>query len=639
MQLYSYDVFDTILYRNVPQPYDVFIKMACTSRFQQILTLPPKHFAQARSYCESLLRHIHAKEITIEEVYAKLRKKFKLSRETTQKLQELEFEIERKSTFLNQKVVKEISLHLLQKDRVILISDMYWSGEAIRRLLAEKDEIFQSIPIYASSDWNASKAKGSLFSIVRQKEKYAYREWRHIGDNPYSDGKVPCSLGIQCTLVSRCFTFDFEKLLNIEDKNIRCIYETILEVRQQSETVAYRLGASFASPMVYQYVEWVLTQAMKCGIQILYFVLRDGYILQKVAQEIINSRDLPIKAELLFGSRVAWRLPEVTVEQIKSLSVWEKSNWIFRDPAFAYVPFERLGFNKAELTELFGSEFARRKLLSFRAFKETLNEALQSEPFCNRLKEKVHTAGENLAQYLQQTLDESKKIAFVDTNSTGKTQCDLNAFRAKHNPDSRPIVFFYHTYLSDEKSEPDLQHVFVRAEQADRRLPEALFRAPYLPCYGYKKNDDGVMQPKFFTGEKNAWYGSFSYDEYLEGIIQFTRAVEQKRETQGFELDSYIDFLVRVANFDLVSKDELRIVGRLPFNPDLDGNEVLDFYPQIHCTDVFHPFTKLIYLPKGSFYRAGGFWPWLYKLLFRLVSLKRKISRQADSRAGRSENK
>ena len=372
--------------------------------------------------------------------------------------------------------------------------------------------------------------------------------------------------------------------------------------------------------MVYQYVHWVIEQSVKKGINKLYFVLRDGYILKAVADIIIESRGLNISTEYLFGSRVAWRFPEMTIDKLKNLSVWDKSNWIFRDPAYAYVPFERLGFSREELGDILGEDFCKREYHAFSDFKAGLEEALANTTFCERLEENIKTAGQYMGEYLVQTLDENSNYALVDTNSTGKTQHDLDTFIDAHHLPIKKLRFFYHTFLSDNDPDVSSQFVFIDASEQDRRFPEALFRAPFNPCYGYVKEGNEI-KPKIFNGQYCAWNYSFPYDDYLKGILAFTSEIE--RDERSYNLDSYVNVLMKVANFDIVSNDEVQQVARLPFNPDMKGEEILDFYPEIHPSNLTHPFTELIYFPKGSYYRAGGIWPEIYKMLDEMVKLKR----------------
>lgn len=609
---YSYDIFDTILYRKVPSSTDIFTLMDDNPDVKRLYS---GTFSEARRKAEFWLRRKSGHEVTIAGIYHEM----KCPKDQAKELIKIELQTEIKYSFLNRPIVDEIKQHISNGDKVILISDMYWSEKAVRKILVSKDQIFESLPIYISCDYDATKSSGKLYEVVKDREHLTYIEWTHTGDNKKSDFESAKKLGITAVLTKPGRRYQFEKKISSLDNDSKLLYGIVSETRQASNGTAYDLGASFAGPMVYQYVEWVLQEAEKKHINQLYFVLRDGYILKKVADIIIKDRGLDIKTDYLFGSRVAWRFPEITIDELKNLSVWNKSNWIFRDPAYAYVPFERMGFSREQLVELFGSEFPDKELHSFADFKAVLDAALGNENFCEQLKRNIAESGELLKEYLESAIDTSTSFALVDTNSTGQTQRDLTKFMQQFS--STKLRFFYHTFLSDEEPNKDTQFIFLNVSEQDRRFPEALFRAPYNPCYGYRR-ENGKVVPKFSSGQYCAWNYSFDYDSYLKGIEQFTENMESHK-LDKYKIDQYVDLLMKVANFDVVSPDVIKIIAKLPFNPDMHGNEILDFYPRVKVSNLTHPFSELIYFPKGSYYRNGGAWPGVYQVLYGMVKLKR----------------
>ncbi len=613
--LYSYDIFDTIIIRKVPKSTDIFVLME--EKLDGLWNANAFGlFSDVRKKTEFWLRKESTKEISIEDIYKSIRRKTQLSEGIIQKIEVIEIETEKNNSLINIMILNEIKKRITDGEKVILISDMYWHEKQIREWLSEKDEVFCNLPIYISSDFGVTKGSGKLFRLVREKENISYDAWVHTGDNSKSDGSSPQRLGINSKVVKGGRKYDFEKNVNIKDKNIRDTYGAIKETIANSNGDAYNFGASIAAPMVYQYVKWVVEEANHKKISKLYFVLRDGYILKKVADIIIKQKKLDIKTDFIFGSRVAWRFPEITIDKLKNLSIWEKSNWIFRDPATSYVPLERLGFSNRQVDELFGLSFGKRELHSFAEFKKMLEECLNNKRFIEQLEKNISEARCLVDSYIRETIRFNESFALVDTNSTGKTQKDLNRMLEQIHPGFDRLRFFYHTYLAETEPDKETQFVFINSEKADRRFPEAFFRAPYNQCYGYKMID-GKTVPKYHESDKCAWNYSFDYDSYLQGILAFTRQINET------SVDDYVEILLKVVNFDIISKDEIMQAARLPFNPDLNGDEILDFYPQIQFNALLHPFSKLIYYPKGSYYNAGGIWIIIYNLLNKVVEIKR----------------
>jgi predicted HAD superfamily hydrolase len=75
--------------------------------------------------------------------------------------------------------------------------------------------------------------------------------------------------------------------------------------------VIWDTTASAVAPMLFGFVHWCLVEAQKKGIQRLYFVARDGQILQKIAQVICHNWGYTIDCRYLYGSRQAWHLPAI----------------------------------------------------------------------------------------------------------------------------------------------------------------------------------------------------------------------------------------------------------------------------------------------------------------------------------------
>jgi predicted HAD superfamily hydrolase len=71
----------------------------------------------------------------------------------------------------------------------------------------------------------------------------------------------------------------------------------------------YNFGASFAAPILYNYINYILEQSLKNGFKTLHFIARDGYLPKVIADTIIRKRNLDIKTVYLYGSRHAWRIP------------------------------------------------------------------------------------------------------------------------------------------------------------------------------------------------------------------------------------------------------------------------------------------------------------------------------------------
>lgn len=176
----SFDIFDTLLFRRVEKPTDVFFLV------EQRLSV--SGFGQYRAECERLARQKKHKkcgswEVSFAEIYAQMTA---YSAEQKKEFQQAELSIEAEQMFANP-VMKELAESLTARGvKLIVISDMYLDGETLSQLLCNCG--FPPFSrIYVSSKEGVSKSEGALFRRVFELEHWAGKQIAHIGDNFHSD--------------------------------------------------------------------------------------------------------------------------------------------------------------------------------------------------------------------------------------------------------------------------------------------------------------------------------------------------------------------------------------------------------------------------------------------------------------------
>lgn len=159
--VYSYDVFDTLIARNVEKPTDIFNIIEKNK--------PYLNFKELRIESEK----INGKSLTT--IYKEFQK---LTNETDEKIEELKnFEIQ---TEINNSYLIMTNVNLV-KDGDILISDMYLSNIEIYKILNSLG-FNKNVTIFSSSI-GISKSNGLLYLSVLNDFDIKL----HTGDNIYSD--------------------------------------------------------------------------------------------------------------------------------------------------------------------------------------------------------------------------------------------------------------------------------------------------------------------------------------------------------------------------------------------------------------------------------------------------------------------
>ena len=150
----SFDIFDTLIKRDVPDPKDVFGLVEKKSKYRR--------FAELRIKAENLARSkdpFH--EPDLNDIYRCIDIRNRSERE---RLKQTELSIERRICVLNKDLI-EFYNYCTKNKRVLLISDMYLPKAEIEYILS-KNKIYGYEKIYISSERKQNKQDGGLFETA-----------------------------------------------------------------------------------------------------------------------------------------------------------------------------------------------------------------------------------------------------------------------------------------------------------------------------------------------------------------------------------------------------------------------------------------------------------------------------------------
>lgn len=364
IKLCSFDIFDTLITRKVSDPTGIFMIMQEKMKNKNYSCIPlvvRSNFVNIRTSNEKFMyRHVcdaFKQDINIFEIYNLIGENYGLTEEQRELLINLEIETEMENIIPINYNIDLIKNLLKQNKRVILISDMYFSQEIIRKFLVSIDTCFTNIPIYVSCEYNAKKNSGNLFKKVKEVENISFTKWLHCGDNFIGDYKSPFKLGIKTNIFLAEQLKEYEEILlysytdNLQYQKIIGLIKSIRYNRGVDELET--LGISMGGPILFSYVYWLVNNAQERGIQNLYFIARDGYVLKKIADIIIEVKCYNINTSYLYGSRIAWKAPvlEKKYEKLDLISKYLKQNMDF-SKLFAFVEFAGTGVTQDCLVKI-----------------------------------------------------------------------------------------------------------------------------------------------------------------------------------------------------------------------------------------------------------------------------------------------
>ncbi len=594
IELFSFDIFDTLITRKVGTPSGIFLLMQNFLMNSNLSSFIKTNFYNIRIDAEDIVRRqkyelYKIKEVTFDDIYHFIQENYFLTNDEIRYLKDLEIETEIKNAVLIEKNVGFLKDLILKNKRVILVSDMYFSSQELRLILSKLDRIFKNIPIYVSSEYKKSKANGELYKEIKAVEKIEYSKWHHIGDNRLSDIKRAKEFGISTEYFSFPTLMPYEKSLlkELSDLSSQIIVGSARVARLNNNCEInrekYDFGASFGGPILYDYVNFVINQAIKKGFRTLYFVARDGYIPKIIADIIISKKNLNIKTKYLYGSRLAWRvfshsnfynLIDVFFSEYKSrLSI----------EFLAY----RFGMNANELGELVGVKNVRKKL-SHSWCKKILQLIKNNQKIVNKILESTNQQKELLLAYMEQEIDFSEKnLAFVDLHGTGRTQ-DCLSHILNEKQDCILHTFYLTTYYA-QQLEKSFKYTYTKSIPWDLII-ELLSKSFDGQTVGYKRIGESI-HPVTEKGNGEILI-NWGLNEYIEGINQYVLNRLNTELVNDLEINNTENFKKVIGYIDKnLDKDTANIMGAIPYKTIGDESIVTYAAPKISLGKAINSFV------------------------------------------------
>ena len=597
--LYSFDVFDTLITRKTATPEGIFalvqeeLQRSSYSEFPSNLR---NHFLIYRIHAEELARSVcrneNRQEVLLSEIYQALQL-LGLTEQQKNQLMELEVQTELENIFPIQENIQRLKQYVAKGQCVVLISDMYLDKKVIGNMLHKIDPIFDTIPLYVSSESMESKWHGSLYQYIKEQEHVAYEEWVHIGDNIESDVRVPKSLGIQSEHYQSVSMLDFEKQILEKKREIAYIQLSIgaslYARRYYQDITAFRMGASLGGPILYAYVCWILEECIKRSINKLYFIARDGYFPKLIADQLIKENQYKIETHYLYGSRKAWKM--IAMEEQDDLAILLNSSYMYRATSICDV---------AELLELTESQLYEILPQLRRVQKESFTPVIRNycyheiivhqKSVISYLQNALADRRKKAVQYLMQEIDiQREDTAYVEIGGTGYTQgCLARLTKPFRKNKIRTFYFKRDTYKDVEDCE---FFVYLPSFLDNNIAIEMLTRAPENQTIGYEESH-GKMRPIYLegTGELKALQ-EHGIKAYEDGIRAYTTSFCKLNgnSNEAFKLVSeYFHMALETPDSEVLS-----YIGGMPNNASGREKRIGPFAPELTSKEA-----KRIFLPK-----------------------------------------
>ena len=525
VELFSFDIFDTLLARKI-EPPEAIHEALCThishyleekKGFDEVLKL--------RKESEWALRErAHRNGLDFECHYIDLLDEWtkRLSPPGDENLlvwiRELELSLELSALYVKDEVINLLKALKKASKKIVVTSDMYLGPNEIQAILKEKGLLKFIDKIYVSSTFCICKYSGRLFKKIIQDFELSPGKIVHIGDNPISDYSVPLSLGINAVLLKEKEELRRRRTLSIyqtfakkrpywRGKHQLHIVEDSKKKSDESHDFFYDYGRNVLGPIFSTYILGVFEKVLEYKTEKILFLARDGYLLERLYKLLIETASTfpmtgkytPPATEYAYLTRQTTAAAAVHLgldHELSRLALYNpKQEGLFSIlKAFGLPPEE------------FKKEARAHGLIPMKRRLETWDDPklinfLNDEDVQLKIKALSKENFELLVNYLTQIgFFSNKKIALVDIGWNGTIQYFLGKCLSKRQdyPQTYGLYFGFCAGIPYNFSEKD--HVEGIFYDQKRMLPtencviafEELFeeaaRAPHATTIAYRKN-------------------------------------------------------------------------------------------------------------------------------------------------------
>lgn len=597
--LYSFDIYDTLITRKTATPEGIFALMQKQLEESEAYADYPErlthNFYIIRLQAEKVARNTYITgdiyDITLLQIYECVRLTSGLSEEQITRLIQLEIETELNNSLPILENIGRVRNLIENGEHVVLISNMYLETNIIRKILVQMDTVFQKLTIYVSGDIGKTKGTKTLYTYVQEQENIEYTNWYHYGDNKVLDVDIPGSMGIHAEHFGAPDLYEWEKnILRGRENNSEL--QIMLGISRRINKgidmpFAYQVGSGYSAEILLPYVLWILQESIKKGIQKLFFIARDGYILKKIADILIDKYKYSITTAYLYGSRKAWRLPSVTPEEF---DLQEFFRWNYPGQIYTYQRFaEILGLTMEELKQFLPFIKEEPSELSRPFVQEIMKILVEQQEqiaafICQKYKQENIAASSYLCQEIG---DGTINFAFVDLIGSGYTQkCLADLMEGFYQ---EPVRTFFYRLDYCKNSDRNINDAFFPNRIKMGNVIEILCSAPHGQTNGYEYAD-GFWIPMLGEdeGQKLVAYG---FEDYIKGIDVYIREfttwfLKEPFELQDLEiLELYFNYVAEARNqklYDYIADMPYGITGQekavTSFAPRLSDKQLSQIY-------------------------------------------------------------
>ncbi|MDQ6785075.1 MAG: HAD family hydrolase [Actinomycetota bacterium] len=434
----SFDLFDTVLWRQVPRPSDAFLLLGERLATTEALVdwLDPWAFRRLRIGAEDRARADSdaagdTTEVTIHRIWAELAPAVLVTPDPAAGVA-AEVALERQITVADLDIVELIDAADAHGCPIAVVSNTYLTETQLIGLV-DRPELapLRNARIFSSCAYGVHKTNG-LWKVVIKELGVPAERILHIGDDRDADVSAPGDLGVRAVhfrhvdsllrpILDREFAMPLRRQapsaavvsvkygdFGITGLRAKVIARPHLERFAPDVAIGWTYGAGVLGPVLAGFADWVHGRVVDADLPTAWCMMREGELLADLVGRVAEVRRSGLDARPLWLSRhVTARaaLARADDEELRSLLVRRLSPTVGR-----YLT--NLGLSLAEVPDLRGR--ADRRMDDPGLVDEVIGRLVGCDQVRLRILTESAAARARLLRYLRSTIGEPEAVALVD---------------------------------------------------------------------------------------------------------------------------------------------------------------------------------------------------------------------------------
>ena len=521
----SFDLFGTLLVRNVKREEDVFYivgkwleKNSVSKDFWNNNSFET---IRANAYKEAVKRK--GENCSLLDIYSFVPEKVR------KEAMDAELLIEEKVIVINEKVYEIYKKEKNNNKKIIIITDMYLPAYFLNKLLEKNDITYEKM--YISSEVDKNKRTGSLYRFVLKDLGINSKKIIHFGDRRNSDYYQAKKNGIDACLIKKhCKVKFYDNAHVFENMLIGIINNTNSRVEY-----TYNIGYSCLGPVLLSFCLWLDRKISDEGIDKVVFLAREGKLIQE-AYNIIKTNNKPnAYLEVSRRSLAPLKIVDAINEDIIDNMSLPREVTLGEIADLWNLPTEGIS------TEIITKRIEREQLINDKESRDIVNKWLQI------IKKDAAFQKNIITQYLDSFIKQNRKVAVVDIGWRGSMQLYLNKYINVTNNKNEIIGYYLGLNKNHHKEINAEGFLFDGDESLEDKIMGAvgLVEAMFFPKCGsvkeYRKINNYIT-PMYQHSEMDE--DSYQVIGMIQkGALDFIRNVNKMGINNILQLD--VNYVIR----------------------------------------------------------------------------------------------